>query len=68
MRRNVSQMTWEDFIEEFREKYFNTEVMEAQQDEFTNFRQGNLSVTEAIRKFEQLARFCPISSPLSVTR
>ena len=30
IRRNVSQMTWEDFVEEFREKYFNTEVMEAQ--------------------------------------
>ncbi|GMN22348.1 hypothetical protein TIFTF001_047428 [Ficus carica] len=52
-------MTWEDFVDEFKKKYFNTEVMEAQQDEFNNFRQGNLSVTEAIKKFEQLARLCP---------
>ncbi|GMN65653.1 hypothetical protein TIFTF001_034723 [Ficus carica] len=58
IRRDVSQMTWEDFVDEFKEKYFNTEVMEAQQDEFTNFRQGNLLVAEAIKKFEQLARFC----------
>ncbi|GMN58711.1 hypothetical protein TIFTF001_027819 [Ficus carica] len=44
IRRDVTQMTWEDFVEEFKEKYFNTEVMEAQQDEFDKFRQGNLSV------------------------
>ena len=59
IRRDVSQMTWEDFVDEFKEKYFNTEVMETQQDEFTNFRQDNLSVAEAVKKFEQLARFCP---------
>ncbi|GMN73637.1 hypothetical protein TIFTF001_053058 [Ficus carica] len=33
--------------------------MEAQQDEFDKFRQGNLSVAEAVKKFEQLARLCP---------
>ncbi|GMN67859.1 hypothetical protein TIFTF001_036918 [Ficus carica] len=59
IRWDVTQMTWEDFVEEFKEKYFNTEVMEAQQDELSNFRQGNLSVAEAVQKFEQLARLCP---------
>ncbi|GMN54115.1 hypothetical protein TIFTF001_023248 [Ficus carica] len=59
IRRDVTQMTWEDFMEEFKEKYFNTEVMEAQQDEFDKFRQENLSVAEAVKKFEQLARLCP---------
>ncbi|GMN31834.1 hypothetical protein TIFTF001_041643 [Ficus carica] len=53
------QMTWEDFVEEFKEKYFNTEVMETQQDEFDKFRQGNLWVAEAVKTFEQLARLCP---------
>ncbi|GMN66056.1 hypothetical protein TIFTF001_035130 [Ficus carica] len=43
LQRDVTQMTWEDFVEEFKEKYFNTEIMEAQQDEFDKFRQGNLS-------------------------
>ncbi|GMN22511.1 hypothetical protein TIFTF001_047444 [Ficus carica] len=57
--RDVTMMTWEDFVEEFKEKYFNTEVMEAQQDEFNKFRQGNLSVAEAVKKFEQLVRLCP---------
>ncbi|GMN59342.1 hypothetical protein TIFTF001_028423 [Ficus carica] len=59
IRRDVTQMTWEDFVDEFKEKYFNTEVMEAQQDEFNNFRQGNLSIAEVVKKFEQLARLCP---------
>ncbi|GMN63837.1 hypothetical protein TIFTF001_032907 [Ficus carica] len=26
IRRDVSQMTWEDFVDEFKEKYFNTEL------------------------------------------
>ncbi|GMN66860.1 hypothetical protein TIFTF001_035922 [Ficus carica] len=59
LQRDVTQMTWEDFVEEFKEKYFNTEITEAQQDEFNKFRQGNLSVAEAVKKFEQLARLCP---------
>nr|GMN27635.1 hypothetical protein TIFTF001_051606 [Ficus carica] len=25
IRRDISQMTWEDFVDEFKEKYFNTE-------------------------------------------
>ncbi len=59
IRRDVTQMTWEDFVEEFKERYFNTDDMETQQDEFYNFRQGNLTVAEAVQKFEQLARLCP---------
>ncbi|GMN30449.1 hypothetical protein TIFTF001_049620 [Ficus carica] len=32
-------------------------------DEFNNFRQGNLSVTEAVKRFNQLARLCPHMVP-----
>ncbi|GMN33286.1 hypothetical protein TIFTF001_044779 [Ficus carica] len=59
IRWDVTQMTWEDFVDEFKEKYFNIEDMEAQQDELSNFRQRNLSVADAVQKFEQLARLCP---------
>ncbi|GMN47386.1 hypothetical protein TIFTF001_016572 [Ficus carica] len=52
-------MTWENFVDEFKEKYFNTEIMETQQDEFNSFCQVNLFVTEAVKKFEQLAHLCP---------
>ncbi|GMN65116.1 hypothetical protein TIFTF001_034186 [Ficus carica] len=35
------------------------EILAAQQDEFTSFKQGSMSVLEAVKKFEQLARLCP---------
>ncbi|GMN31790.1 hypothetical protein TIFTF001_041638 [Ficus carica] len=59
MRRDVTAMNWQDFVTEFRTMYYNQEILAAQQDEFTNFRQGSMTVMEAIKKFEQLARLCP---------
>ncbi|GMN26841.1 hypothetical protein TIFTF001_040917 [Ficus carica] len=34
-------------------------VQMPQQDEFNSFRQGSMTVIEAVKKFEQLARLCP---------
>ena len=59
LKRNVDDMTWQDFIEEFNERYFNLDNMATQEDEFNNFRQGNLSVVDAVQNFKQLARLCP---------
>ncbi|GMN24421.1 hypothetical protein TIFTF001_043776, partial [Ficus carica] len=59
MRRNVLEMTWNDFIQEFNDKFYNRMAMKAQQNEFNNIKQGTISVTEAVRKFDQLARLCP---------
>ncbi|GMN36472.1 hypothetical protein TIFTF001_042442 [Ficus carica] len=59
MRRDVTTMSWQDFVSEFRMMYFNREILAAQQDEFTSLRQGTMTVMEAINKFEQLARLCP---------
>ncbi|GMN52499.1 hypothetical protein TIFTF001_021636 [Ficus carica] len=39
--------------------YYNGEILAAQQDEFTSLRQGSMTVMEAVKKFEQLARLCP---------
>ena len=39
--------------------YYNREVLAAQRDEFTSFQQGSMTVMEAVKKFEQLARLCP---------
>ena len=52
-------MNWQEFVTEFRTMYYNREILAAQQDEFTNFRQGSMTVMEAVKKFEQLARLCP---------
>ncbi|GMN64787.1 hypothetical protein TIFTF001_033878 [Ficus carica] len=59
MRRNVLEMTWNDFIQEFNDKLYNRMAMKAQQNEFKNIKQGTMSVTEVVRKFDQLARLCP---------
>ncbi|GMN51157.1 hypothetical protein TIFTF001_020315 [Ficus carica] len=59
MCRDVTVMGWQDFVTEFRTMYYNREILAAQQDEFTNFRQGSMTVIEAVKKFEQLARLCP---------
>ncbi|GMN72038.1 hypothetical protein TIFTF001_051918 [Ficus carica] len=59
MRRDVTTMSWQDFVTEFRTMYYNREVLAAQQDEFANLKQGSMTVMEAVKKFEQLARLCP---------
>ncbi|GMN29075.1 hypothetical protein TIFTF001_047924 [Ficus carica] len=56
MRRNVANMSWQDFVAEFSTMYYNREILAVQQDEFTSFKQGSMSVMEAVKKFEQLAR------------
>ncbi|GMN68771.1 hypothetical protein TIFTF001_037820 [Ficus carica] len=59
MRRDVTTMSWQDFVTEFRTMYYNREILAAQQDEFTSLKQGSMTVMEAVKKFEQLARLCP---------
>ncbi|KAL5565257.1 hypothetical protein UlMin_028421 [Ulmus minor] len=68
MRRNVQDMTWDEFILEFNQKYYNRMAMRAQQNEFINIKQGSMSVTEAVRKFDQLARLCPYLVPTEEER
>ncbi|GMN64406.1 hypothetical protein TIFTF001_033488 [Ficus carica] len=52
MRRNVTTMSWQDFVTEFRAMYYNREILAAQHDEFNSFRQGSMIVMEAVKKFE----------------
>ncbi|KAL5575507.1 hypothetical protein UlMin_017206 [Ulmus minor] len=59
LRRNVHAMTREEFVREFNQKYYNQAAMRAKQKEFLNLKQGNMTVIEAVTKFEQLARLCP---------
>ena len=59
MRRNTTNMSWQDFVIEFRAMYYNIEILTTQQDEFNSMRQGSMTVLEAVKKFEQLARLYP---------
>ncbi|GMN65141.1 hypothetical protein TIFTF001_034207 [Ficus carica] len=58
MRRDVTTMSWRDFVSEFRTMYYNRDILVAQQDEFTSLKQGSMTVLEAVKKFEQLAHLC----------
>ncbi|KAL5545288.1 hypothetical protein UlMin_009072 [Ulmus minor] len=59
MTRDVTVMTWADFVGEFNQKYYNSAILRAHQDEFMNLKQGSMTVIEAVNKFEQLSRVCP---------
>ncbi|KAL5560269.1 hypothetical protein UlMin_036480 [Ulmus minor] len=52
-------MTWGEFVGEFNQKYYNQAAMSAKQNEFLNLKQGNMTVIEAVTKFERLAHLCP---------
>ncbi|GMN29048.1 hypothetical protein TIFTF001_044316 [Ficus carica] len=68
MCKDVAAMSWQDFVAEFRMMYYNSEILAAQQDEFTSMRQGSMTVLEAVKKFEQLARLCPELIPNETTK
>ncbi|KAL5583519.1 hypothetical protein UlMin_015961 [Ulmus minor] len=67
-RRDIRAMTWEDFKAEFNRKFYNPIAMQEQQTEFLTLKQGMMTVTEAVRKFEQLARLCPYLIPTEEQR
>ena len=58
-KRQVNLMNWTDFETEFFEEFFHTHLTNRHYDEFTEFRQGDLSVNEAVKRFNRLARLCP---------
>ena len=56
-------MTWKEFWEEFNAKYYDIIGLWAQQNEFNNLKQGDMTVTEACCKLDLLARLCPLLVP-----
>ncbi|GMN69093.1 hypothetical protein TIFTF001_038144 [Ficus carica] len=52
MHRDVTAMSWQDFVAKFRMMYYNSEILAAQQDELNSLKQGSLTVLEAVQKFE----------------
>ncbi|KAL5574118.1 hypothetical protein UlMin_023715 [Ulmus minor] len=61
-------MTWADFVYEFNKKFFNPTALSTQQTEFLNFKQDNMTVAEAVKKFERLAKLCPYMVPTEEQR
>ncbi|KAL5554671.1 hypothetical protein UlMin_042072 [Ulmus minor] len=56
---NAEALVWEKFKAVFNHKYFHPAVLQGKVEEFNNLHQGNLLVTEAINRFDQLARLVP---------
>ncbi|KAL5570693.1 hypothetical protein UlMin_020290 [Ulmus minor] len=61
--KNLRELAWNEFVVIFNEKYYNATVIAGKTNEFNTIQQGSLSVVEAVAKFEELARFCPILIP-----
>ncbi|KAL5550718.1 hypothetical protein UlMin_000894 [Ulmus minor] len=61
-------MSWADFVYEFNKKFFNPTALSAQQTEFLNFKQENMTVADAVRQFERLAKLCPYLVPTEEQR
>ena len=57
--RDVAVMTWAEFLREFNSKYYSQAVINSKVVEFTRLQQGNLSVLEYVRQFDQLSRYTP---------
>lgn len=55
--RDVSTLSWEEFVRLFNEKYYNEAVRQAKAEEFTTLTQGDLSVTEYTLKFDRPSNF-----------
>ena len=57
--QDVTTMTWIEFLREFNSKYYSQAVVNKKIAEFTWLQQGNLSVLEYVRQFDQLSRYAP---------
>lgn len=51
--------TWENFLNEFNNKYFTAGVREARIEEFVRLQQGTHMVSEYVARFDKLAKFVP---------
>ncbi|XP_073137289.1 uncharacterized protein [Henckelia pumila] len=57
---DIITLTWEAFKTLFYEKYYTAEVRAQLKKEFMSLRQGDLSVSEFVRKFERGCHFVPL--------
>ncbi|XP_060960989.1 uncharacterized protein LOC133031495 [Cannabis sativa] len=66
--RDVTAMTWVDFVHVFNKKYYSEAIRSARVNEFTSLRQGKSTVTEYARQFDRLAKFATDLVPTEFLR
>jgi hypothetical protein len=62
-RRSGEVLRWRDFREEFEERYYSWEHRKEKEQEFLDLRQGDLTVLEYERRFQDLAAFASTYLP-----
>ena len=66
--RDIADMTWEEFVRLFNEKYYNEAVRQTKAEEFITLTQGDMSVTEYTMKFDRLSNFAHSMVPTDEIR
>ena len=56
---NVEAITWNEFKTSFRTHFIPTGLMMLKRKEFTELKQGSMTVTEYLNRFTQLSRYAP---------
>jgi hypothetical protein len=56
---NVDTITWNEFKARFRTHYVPRGTMKLKRKEFTNLKQGGMTVNEYLNSFIQLSRYAP---------
>ena len=62
-RRSGEVLRWRDFREEFEERYYSWEHRREKEQEFLDLRQGDLTVLEYERRFQDLVAFASTYLP-----
>lgn len=52
-------ITWQDFVEEFRQYHIPEGIIDIKAEEFRSLRQGPMTINQYIRKFLKLACYTP---------
>ncbi|XP_062119098.1 uncharacterized protein LOC133832824 [Humulus lupulus] len=66
--RDVTAMTWAEFQQAFKDKYYNAAIRASKVNKFATLTQGNMTVTEYVLKFDRLAMFVGDLVPTNATR
>ncbi|KAL5540527.1 hypothetical protein UlMin_045649 [Ulmus minor] len=56
--KDLETLSWIEFVQMFNRKYFNPTMLLSKEAEFNNIQQGNMTVDEAVLRFDRLARLC----------
>ena len=50
-------MTWDEFVQVFKKKYYSPTILATRVDEFIALNQGNSTMKKYAKKFDRLAKF-----------